>query len=58
MAVVNNTLKDSEYNFTSAAIISGKEEAASGWVTANYHTLKMKPLAVLHDPVSGSWRSC
>ena len=40
MAVVTNTLKDSEYNFTSAAIISGKEEAASGWVTANYNHTK------------------
>ena len=58
MEVVNNTLKHSEYNFTSAAIISGREEAASGWVTANYNsTMKMNPLAVsvvLHDPVSGS----
>ena len=47
MAVVSNTLNHSEYNFTSAAIISGKEEAASGWVTANYnHTIKRKSLAV------------
>lgn len=47
MEVVTNTLNQSEYNLTNATIISGREEAASGWVTTNYnYKMKMNPLAV------------
>ena len=47
MEVVTNTLNQSEYNLTNATIISGREEAASGWVTTNYnYNMKMNPLAV------------
>ena len=47
MAVVSNTLNHSEYNFTSAAIISGKEEAASGWVTTNYNQTKLLAVSTM-----------
>jgi len=46
MEAANHTLYHSGYHLVSGKIISGREEAASGWATANYAMQDFIPLAV------------
>jgi len=45
MEAANHTLYHSGYRLVSGKIISGREEAASGWATANYAMQDFNPLA-------------
>ena len=46
LEVANRTLHHSGYLLVSGKIISGREEAASGWATANYALQNFSPLTV------------
>ena len=50
LASVNSSLKKSDYHLSSGRIITGQEEAVSGWITGNFLSddLKKVRLFVCH----------
>ena len=47
MHSANASLKGYKYTFNSGRIITGKEEAAGGWITANYASKRLKKVSTL-----------
>ena len=46
MQSANNSLKSYKYIFNSGRIITGKEEATGGWITANYASKRLRKVRI------------